>query len=458
MRLLPSNYNYSKKINSGYTLINNTLTGALDVVENNIWGLAEENKFNGISSNILLKLINRGYFYPDLEEEDRILKKLYDSYLKKISKKPVRFVFCPSYQCNLRCIYCFQADLPYNPHKFMSKEILDDSIKAAEKISKKKSGKIDSIELFGGEPLLLKNKPLLNKIFKLADEKGATVSIVTNGVMVKDFLDILSPVKTKIDMLQITIDGPAEIHDRRRKFPSGKGSFDRISEGIDLLLKNNIKTSVRINIDSTNVDYLPDLYKYINKKGWLENQNFKIKPALVKDHSTLDYDDIIIPEEKLLERLIKIYDKYPELEDIFGFYAFKPLWHILDIVNGSPNVSPKFFNCESNILEMNIFCPDGYIYACGESIGNPVHAIGRFSPGLEFYRDKMDLWAKRTILNIKKCRTCKFAPLCGGGCVYSSILIYKNNTEPICERYQEVLDTFLDLRGEKILKKYMESS
>ena len=224
-----------------------------------------------------------------------------------------------------------------------------------------------------------------------------------------------------------------------------------------MLLKNNINTNIRVNIDSTNIAYLPDLYEYVNRKEWLIHPNFSVRLAPVTDHSTLDYDDVIIPEEKLLERLIEVYDKYPVLEDKFGFYIFKPLRHILDIVSGAPNVSPKFFNCESNILELNVFCPDGYIYACGESIGKPDYAIGKFSPGLEFYPDKEKLWTERTILNIKKCRTCKFAPLCGGGCAFSSILIYKDNSQPICERYQEVLDTFLRLRGEKILKKYLDS-
>lgn len=458
MKFSPSNYNYLKKINSKYTLINNTLTGALDIVENNVWGLVKEKKFNSISPDILSKLINRGYFYTDLKKEDGIMATLYDSYLKKASSRPLRFVFCPSYQCNLRCIYCFETDLPSNPYKFMNAGVLNDSINAAKEISKEKSGKVDSVELFGGEPLLLKNKAFIKKILKFAREKNAPTAIVTNGVNVKNFIDILSPVKEIIEMLQITIDGPAEIHDRRRKFASGNGSFNKISESIDLLLKNNINVNVRINIDNTNIAYLPDLYEYINKKSWLEHPNFKIRPAPVTDHSTLDYNDIIIPAEKLLERLIKIYDKYPELEDLFGFYAFKSLRHILDIVSGSPNVSPKFFNCESNILELNVFCPDGYIYACGESIGNPDYAIGKFSPGLEFYPDKKKLWTERTIMNIEKCRQCKFAPICGGGCPYSSILIYKDNSMPICERHEEVLDTFLDLRGEKILKKYMESS
>ncbi|MBA7508556.1 GTP 3',8-cyclase [subsurface metagenome] len=457
MKLFPSSYNYSHRINSRYTLINNTLTGALDIIENNIWNLVEDKKFNSINADPLSNLIERGYLYYDLEKEDKILVTLYDNYTKKVSSRPLRFVFCPSYQCNLRCTYCFQTDLPSNPNKFMSIKILDDAINAAEEISKEKSGKVDSVELFGGEPLLLRNKPLLKKIFKFAKEKDAPITIITNGVMAKDFTDILLPVKEKIKMLQITVDGPPEIHDKRRKYPSGKGSFNEISKSIDLLLKNNINTNVRVNIDNTNIEYLPDLYKYISKKNWIKNPDFNIMLALVTDHSTMDYNNIIIPEEKLLERLIKVYDKYPALEDTFGFYKFKPLRHILDIVSGAPNVSPKFINCESNLLELNIFCPDGYIYACGESIGKPDYAIGKFSPELEFYPDKEKLWTGRTILNIEKCRTCKFAPLCGGGCAYSSILIYKDNSKPICERYQEVLDTFLRLRGEKILKKYVNS-
>jgi len=457
MKLFPSSYNYFHRINSRYTLINNTLTGALDIIENDIWSLVMEKKFNSIDADPLSNLIERGYLYYDLKKEDEILVELYNNYTKKLSSRPLRFVFCPSYQCNLRCIYCFQTDLPSNPNKFMSGKILDDSINAAEEISKEKSGKVDSVELFGGEPLLLKNKPHLKKILKFAKEKDASIIIVTNGVMAKDFIDILLPVKDIIKMLQITVDGPLEIHNKRRKFPSGKGSFDKISESIDSLLKNNINTNVRVNIDNTNIEYLPDLYEYISKKNWIKHPDFNIMLALITDHSTLDYDDIIIPEEKLLERLIEVYDKYPALEDTFGFYKFKPLRHILDLVKGAPNVSPKFVNCESNLLELNIFCPDGYIYACGESIGNPEYAIGKFSPELEFYSDKEKLWTERTILNIKKCRTCKFAPLCGGGCAYSSILIYKDNSKPICERYQEVLDTFLRLRGEKILKKYINS-
>src|SRR4030042_5026364 len=184
MNLFTSSYNYFHKINSRYTVINNTLTGALDIIENDIWSLVEGKKFNSINAEPLSNLIERGYLYYDLKKEDEILVTLYNNYIKKASLRPLRFVFCPSYQCNLKCTYCFETELPSNPNKYMNGKVLDDSIKAAEEISKKKSGKVDSVELFGGEPLLLKNKPLVKKIFDFARAKDVPITIVTNGVMV----------------------------------------------------------------------------------------------------------------------------------------------------------------------------------------------------------------------------------------------------------------------------------
>ena len=456
MSLYTSNYNYHKKINPEYTLISNNLTGAMDVIENYVWELAEKKSFESIKPDILSNLLERGYFYPDPEKEEGIFKELFHNYTKKMFSKPVRFVFCPSYECNLACTYCFQKDLPHNPDKFMSKKVLDDSIKAAREISSRRTGTIESIELFGGEPLLLKSKSNVEKILKFAEKEDATVTIVTNGVLVKEFMDILTPVKNRINMLQITVDGPPEIHDKRRIFRSGRGTFHMIEEGIELLLENGINVHMRINIDNTNISYLPELYGYISRKNWVGHPNFVIRPALVTDHSTLDYDDVIIPEEKMLEKLIKIYDSNPELEEKFGYLSFKPLRHMVDLLNGAPNISPVFYNCESNILEMNVFGPDGYIYACGESIGKPEYAIGRFSPHLESFPDKEEMWTSRNIMNVEKCRKCRFAPICGGGCAFSSMLIYNNNSAPVCERFQQVLDTFINLRGEKFFKKYME--
>ncbi len=93
------------------------------------------------------------------------------------------------------------------------------------------------------------------------------------------------------------------------------------------------------------------------------------------------------------------------------------------------------------------------IYICPESIGNKDIAIGRFYPELELYEDKMSLWRNRDIISMEKCRECSFALICGGGCPFASIAT-SGGKEPVCERFQEVLDTFLKHRGDKIVERF----
>ena len=457
MKLWPSKYNYYFILNNGYTFLWNFLTGALNFIESKTWELMLGRKFGEVDSSPLSDLIERGYYYKDPDEEKKLFQKLYSNFNKKAIDRPIKYVICPSYTCNLNCTYCFEKDLPLNSYKDISSEMLDQAFKAIKTVSKKIRKKIHSLELFGGEPLLPKNKNSVKDILNFAVDNDSNITIVTNGVLARDFMDVLKPVKDNIEMLQITLDGPENIHDRRRKYISGKGTFREISSSIDELLDNNINTNARINIDTENIEYLPQIYDYMVSKEWIGHLHFKSKPSLVTDHTTLEYNDPIIPEDRLLERLIKIYDQNPELEESFGFYSFKPLRNILEILNGAPNVSPRYFNCESNLLELYIFCPDGYIYTCPESIGNKEFAIGKFSPGLELFEDKMDLWRDRSIINMEKCRDCKFAPICGGGCPMSSILIHEGK-EPVCERYQEVLDTYLYHRGKRILESFIQNN
>lgn len=191
----------------------------------------------------------------------------------------------------------------------------------------------------------------------------------------------------------------------------------------------------------------------MKSRNWIDHPSFRSKPSLVTDHTTCEYIYPRIEEDKLLKGLIQIYDRYPQLEKAFGFYSFKPLRHIIDILHGAPNVSPRYFNCESNLLELYIFCPDGLVYTCPESIGHEKQSIGRFHPSLDMQEDKMDIWRRRDVMHMEKCRECSFAPICGGGCPLSSLLI-SDGKEPVCERFREVLDTFMDRRGKMIVEKF----
>lgn len=436
--------------------MNNVLTGAVDIINNDILDDLLGEKFSNFekNENPLSALVERGYYYYNPEKENKLFLELFKNFKIKLKDRPVKFVFCPTFICNLKCTYCFEKDLAKKSDKYMDKSRLESAFEIIKKFIKDNK-EISSIELFGGEPLLPRTKKIVEEIFKFASEHNIRISVITNGVMAKDYIDILNPVKSLIDMLQITLDGPQEIHDKRRRFPSGKGSFNDISESIDALLKNEINTNIRVNLDMENIAYLPDLYELTKNNNWLQHPYFKIQLSRVTDHSSPECTYPIEKDFIVLQKLVEIYNENPHLEEVFNFYMFKPLRHLLDILNGAENAAPRYFNCESNLIELYIFCPDGYIYTCPESIGNTDTAIGAYFPEFKFFEDKTRMWTDRSIMILEECKECKFAPICGGGCPYSSILLYGDNLHPACENFQKVLDTFLESRGEKIIKKFV---
>jgi len=440
----PSRYNYSYKINPKYTFINNNLTGAVDIINSDIWDLFLTSDFNKIPNKIVNKLVDRGYLYKNSEEESFVLKKLYSSFLKISKNRSKRLVFCPTYYCNLSCIYCFEKEINFHSSSFNS-EVLSSFFN----FIKSSKMKFNSIELYGGEPLLPKNKDIISEILLFSEKKNLNISVITNGTYINKYLDLLCRLRKNIEMIQITLDGTKKIHDNRRVFRSGKGSFDLITNNIRLLIDNKINTNLRVNIDNDNIDNIPELYSFVLNNRWLDSSNFDIKLALVTNHKEGGSN---FHPEIILEKIIKLYNKNPKLEKLFGFSAFKQLRNILSILNGAKNVAPRFINCETNLLELLIFCQDGYIYTCPESIGNTNLAIGQFHPSFSYFENKKNIWLTKNIFSFTECRNCKFSLICGGGCTYSS-LINSNGVIPVCEKYNEVLNTFFKYKGELILNK-----
>jgi uncharacterized protein len=92
-----------------------------------------------------------------------------------------------------------------------------------------------SVVMHGGEPLLF-GKTRLDYFFKRL--RGVLpeiypISIQTNGILInKEILDICSMYRVSI---AVSMDGPKEIHDRKRVNHLGKGTFDEVMKGYELL-------------------------------------------------------------------------------------------------------------------------------------------------------------------------------------------------------------------------------
>ncbi|MEI6191279.1 MAG: radical SAM protein [bacterium] len=135
--------------------------------------------------------------------------------------------FLPTMRCQLRCSYCFENGVKRMGR--MSESVLSQSLEwITQYLKTNQEVKSFRCILFGGEPLLEKElvTDALSRISSVVKTAGVQfwTEILTNG----DLLDShIASVLSKHDCrkVQITLDGPKEIHDTRRK---GCGGYAQV--------------------------------------------------------------------------------------------------------------------------------------------------------------------------------------------------------------------------------------
>ncbi len=135
--------------------------------------------------------------------------------------------------CNLQCAYCFR-ELDHNSKK-MSEEKIDEICDALIGYCKENPCRGISVQAWGGEPLL--ELPKIIQMRRRFDSEKLTVKIVieTNATLISENVAKLL-FENKIDV-GVSIDGPAFIHDKQRRFQNNQPSLNKVENGIANLRK-----------------------------------------------------------------------------------------------------------------------------------------------------------------------------------------------------------------------------
>ena len=102
--------------------------------------------------------------------------------------------------------------------------------------------------LNGGEPLLRED---IGDIIDYSTKKGITTTLFSNGWLVRDNIGKLK----KLDVLLMSLDGPAEVHDAQRQ----QGSYEKVIEALNSAKDNNINVWTNTVISRNNtgqVDFI----------------------------------------------------------------------------------------------------------------------------------------------------------------------------------------------------------
>lgn len=155
---------------------------------------------------------------------------------------PIRqFVLKVHSRCNLACDYCYVYQLADQSWRDQPRQMSRDTIAAAatriaEHASRHRLPSV-GVVLHGGEPLLAGARFFADtaRILRSQLEPATAVrlTVQSNGTLITEqLLDVLAEHEI---FLAVSVDGGPDAHDQHRRYPSGRGSYTDVANGLALL-------------------------------------------------------------------------------------------------------------------------------------------------------------------------------------------------------------------------------
>jgi uncharacterized protein len=213
-------------------------------------------------------------------------------------------------RCNLACHYCFylhKGEL-YPKSRFrMSEEVLEEYIRQTIE-----AHCIPDVTFAwqGGEPTLL-GLDFFEKAMVLQKKycrPGMVIqnSIQTNGILLDDaWCDFF--IKNRF-LVGISIDGPRELHDACRTDAAGKGTFDRVMQGLALLKKHKVDFNILCTVNAVNGDHPLEVYRFFRDE--VKAQFIQFIPVVERDLQNNTVTPLSVGPDQYGKFLIGVFDEW----------------------------------------------------------------------------------------------------------------------------------------------------
>ncbi len=429
------------------SLLVNGLSGAIDLVDcetsRTLLGL-QLRQGASITAQLEETLLSRGYLYPAEADEQAALRNLFQTCQELSSSRPLQFIICPTYACNLACAYCFEDSENKRRSEVMTPVQVEQAFSVMQALQEQQPVRPCQVVLFGGEPLLPITQPAVEQILAQAQQQGYPVQAVTNGTCLPIFAPLMQRYRGVWQGAQITLDGPQEFHDARRFTLDGQGSYEEVIAAVELCFELGVEVNLRVNLDAHNLAALANLAKFIKERGWTNHPGFRCQLAPVTDHLGTSRYPHTMREDELVAPVMEFRRNHPDLTGVFEFQLFRVLHHLMSVMEGNGSVTPpRFHYCEADRGDLFCFGPDGLIYICPESAGNPSYSIGRYAPNYQLWPTMLSEWRERNVLSLPECRECSIATFCGGGCGYAALHQYGSPLHGVCAGAPEIFASYV---------------
>jgi AdoMet-dependent heme synthase len=302
-------------------------------------------------------------------------------------------------RCNLSCAHCYQSGTATDE---MSLSEIRAIVAETEEMLKAWSDihSVDfspSFNITGGEPFLRRD---LYEVIGEIGGRGFETYLLTNGTLVTmERAEKLS--RLGVNGVQVSIEGPEEIHERVR----GKGSFSSSLKGVRHLLEAGLTVTLNVTLSELNADYFGEVVSLASSLG-VHRLGFS---RLVPSGRGLGLVDKMIAGERMGEIYRRIFSLNPDsIEIVTG----DPVAAQMSCGDGSDTGPVPTAGCAAGLSGLTIL-PDGTLTPCRRL----------FIPLGNARRDSLrEVWATSEVLRLLrergsykgKCGRCERWAICRG--------------------------------------------
>ncbi|MDD5091423.1 MAG: radical SAM protein [Candidatus Wallbacteria bacterium] len=373
----------------------------------------------------MLSMLKEGRILIEDSEDELVELKLLTASARS-GRNHLGLTIAPTTDCNFCCPYCYEK----RPQVYMT----DGTEERLAEFVKDSRARSVSVTWYGGEPLLAFDRIVRLTARFLQLDADYSAGMVTNGYLLDD--TVISRLdELKINHIQVTIDGPEEIHNQRRRHVERDDSFRVIMKNLDSLMSSTWKgrISIRVNVDNSTKEYYPQIVSLLRER-FHPNDRMHIYPGIVTD----THGACASVESTCFNK-----------EDEARFELECCQKHGLDSVSLYPSLNP--YSCQANTFNSYVVGPEGELYKCWNDVGNKEKAVGTVYKGVKW---NMQLLARYLVgtdaFSDEKCQKCFFLPICAGGCAYIRLKNkYEGTCFDSCIKYKKFLRQYLEAHYEK---------
>ncbi len=339
---------------------------------------------------------------------------------------PVRYlVLWLTTACNLHCLYCYRKK---DDRAVMSKEVALSALSLAAQ-----SGLPFHIQLAGGEPTL--EPDMIEFVGRTVREARwpATLAVQTNGTILdRNMVGLFRRYNIAVG---VSLDGPPDVQEALR------GMSGATFRNLSMLQKEGLPVRVTTVLSSINAPRLYDLVLTISGFNNIRGVGFD---PLVMTGKAQTRPELLLPMESVRAC---IQDFMEALEQIKACRNLSLEWREMQVIHRALSEKilfrPYCHACRGESLAVH---PNGEVYPCGQTIGDPEMAMGTVDAV-----DRNKLAACYQGMTLRgDCSSCPLENHCPGDC--PSRLRYNQSSlvPTMCTLYRTV--------AEKLIKKTSERS